>query len=98
VYGELQVAQEEKEELEASVASLTKRLADAQAERDDAIDERETLKSRLRRMQDELDSLREEFEDAQEQNDNLNAKLAAKVGEREERVERRVVSGKSTNF
>jgi predicted nucleic acid-binding Zn-ribbon protein len=76
---ELQAAAEERETLEATVALLTKRLAEAQAERDDTLDEKDSIQARLRRTQDELEAVREDLQDMQEKRNGLAAKLAAKV-------------------
>lgn len=75
----LQSANEERETLEQTIQLLTKRLAEAQAERDDANEEKEGLQSRLRRVKDELEALREEKEDAEEQRDSISSKLTTKV-------------------
>ena len=77
--GELQAASEERETLEATVGLLTKRLAEAQAERDDAFEEKDSVQARLRRTKEDLECAREDLEDMQDERDNLAAKLATKV-------------------
>lgn len=78
---ELQVVTEEKEALETQVKSLTKRLAEAQSERDDALEENENTQARFRRTQDELESLHEEVEELEEQKTSLRNKLINKEQE-----------------